>query len=89
LLNICISFFYFKEDLLEFLFDRFNNETYTITPITKIIFSYGIREGRIESFLSLFYSVLGVFIIFLLGDFNMDIGTLIAFFPFVDIESMW
>jgi len=40
-----------------------------------------------RSFVSLFYAILGVFIIFLLGEFKMDIGAIIAFFPFVDIES--
>lgn len=40
-----------------------------------------------RAFVSLFYAILGVFLIFLLGDFNFDLAIILAYFPFVNIES--
>ena len=40
-----------KNDLIEYLYDRIttvSSETYTTKPIKSIIFSYGIREGKID-----------------------------------------
>jgi len=43
-----------KDILLGFIKDKFNlsNENYKITPISSVIFSYGIREGEYNSSLS-------------------------------------
>lgn len=39
-----------KNDLVSYLYDRISvsNEAYSITPIKSIIFSYGIRDGKID-----------------------------------------
>jgi len=40
-----------KNDLIEYLYDRLtavSSETYTTKPIKSIIFSYGIRDGKID-----------------------------------------
>jgi len=39
-----------KDEFIDYLYDRINvsNEAYSITPINSIIFSYGIREGKID-----------------------------------------
>src|SRR6266567_3793113 len=44
-----------KNDLIEYLYDRItsvSHETYTTKPIKSIIFSYGIRDGKIDQITS-------------------------------------
>jgi len=43
-----------KNDIFLYLYDRISvsNEAYSITPIKSIIFSYGIREGKIDHSIS-------------------------------------